>query len=140
MTNVFGLFDDYNRQARLYPSLLTLLPPLLALVAWFPDLLTTNVGATLITFLGSCGLLFWLSVFSRSRGKLVEARLLKLWGGWPTTLWFRYRDDHLPAPTKQRYHAALVRRIPDLHLPSAAEESADQQAADEFYTDPRLNG
>lgn len=133
MTSVFGLFDEYNRQARLYPSLLALLPLLLAIVAWFPDLLTTNIGATLVTFLGSCGILFWLSVFSRSRGKLVEARLLKVWGGWPTTLWLRHCDDHLPAPTKQRYHLALMRRISNLRLPSAAEEGANPQAADESY-------
>ena len=133
MTNALGLFDDYNRQARLYPSLLALLPLLIALLAWFPDLLTTNLGSTLVTIVGSCGLLFGLSVFSRSCGKRAEVRLLKAWGGWPTTLWLRYSDEHLPVPTKERYHKALARRVPESRLPSEAEEAANPAAADESY-------
>jgi hypothetical protein len=133
MTDAFGLFDDYNRQARLYPALLALLPPLIALLAWFPDLVTTNIGTTLVTIAGSCGVLFGLTVFSRSCGKRAEKLLLHAWGGWPTTLWLRHADNHLPAPTKQRYHKALTRRVPDLRLPTAAEERENPQAADESY-------
>jgi hypothetical protein len=133
MTSALALFDDYNRQARLYPSLLALLPPLIAVLAWFPDLLTTNVGTTLVTVIASCGLLFALSVFSRSCGKRTETRLLKDWGGWPTTLWLRHSDKNLPAPTKERYRKALVRRVTDLKLPSAADESTNQALSDEAY-------
>jgi hypothetical protein len=133
MTDAFGLFDDYNRQARLYPALLALLPLLIALLAWFPDLVTTNIGTTLVTIAGSCGVLFGLTVFSRSCGKRTEKRLLQAWGGWPTTLWLRYADDHLPGPTKKRYHKALTRRVPDLRMPTEAEERDNPQAADESY-------
>jgi hypothetical protein len=133
MTNSLALFDDYNRQARLYPALLGVLPLLVALLAWYPSLLTTNIGTTLVTIAGSCGVLFGLSIFSRSCGKRAENRLLKAWGGWPTTLWLRHSGEHLPPPTKQRYHKALARSVPDIRLPSAAEETANPTLADESY-------
>jgi hypothetical protein len=133
MTSALGLFDEYNRQARLYPALLALFPPLIAVLAWFPELLTSNLGTALMTIAGSCGVLFGLSVFSRSCGKRTEARLLKVWGGWPTTEWLRHADAHLPAPTKQRYHRALVRCVPDLRVPPPEEERTNPAAADEVY-------
>jgi hypothetical protein len=133
MTNFIGLFDDYNRQARLYPALLALLPPLIALLAWFPDLLTSNVGTAFVTLVASCGLLFALSVFSRSCGKRVEIKLLKAWGGWPTTQWLRHRDAHLPVATKGRYHSTLVKHVPGLVLPGPAGEQSNPMSADEAY-------
>jgi hypothetical protein len=133
MTSPLGLFDEYNRQARLYPALLALFPPLIAVLAWFPELLTSNLGTTLLTIAGSCGLLFALSVFSRSSGKRTEARLLKVWGGWPTTEWLRHSDTHLPTATKHRYHRALVRCVPDLRVPTAEEERNNPAAADDVY-------
>ncbi|KRQ15363.1 hypothetical protein [Bradyrhizobium manausense] len=133
MTNGLGLFDEYNRQARLFPALLALLPPLLALLAWFPNLLLSNLGSTLLTLLCSCGILFALAVFSRATGKNVEKRLLKEWGGWRTTLWLRHSDISLVAPTKQRYHQALARHVPNLKLPTAVQEQNDQAGADAVY-------
>jgi len=134
MTSVVGFFENYNRQARLYPSLLALLPPLVTLLAWFPNLLTSNLGTTLVTLASSCGLLFGLSVFSRSCGKRTEYRLLKKWGSWPTTQWLRHRDNHVSATTKQRYYQALKKRIPNLHFPTASEEAANPAAADEVFS------
>jgi hypothetical protein len=37
MINLASMFDSYGRQARLYPGLLTLFPPLLAAIAWVPS-------------------------------------------------------------------------------------------------------
>jgi hypothetical protein len=133
MTSALSLVDEYNRQARLYPSLLAVLPPLLATLAWFPSLLTSNLGTTLVTLASSCGILFGLSVFSRSYGKRTEARLLRVWGGWPTTQWLRHADGHLVALTKLRYHRALMRRLPEIHMPSADEDRRDPANADYAY-------
>lgn len=132
MTSGFALFDPYNRQARLYPALLALLPPLVAVLAWFPTLLTSNIGGTLATLAGSCGLLYALSVFSRSCGKRTEARLLGDWGGWPTTQWLRHSDKHLPASTKRRYHQSLARAVP-IAMPTPAQEQSSPGAADQTY-------
>jgi hypothetical protein len=98
MVDLSKLFDSYSRQARLFPGLLTLFPIILRAIALSPRLVTSSWGATLVTVGTSCGLLFGLSVLSRSRGKTVEKRLLAEWGGWPTTIWLRHREEHLPPP------------------------------------------
>ena len=133
MIDISSLFDDYNRQARVYPALLSLLPLLITTFAWFPDLLISNWSSTLVTLACSCGLLYLLATFARTYGKRVEVRLLKAWGGWPTTLWLRHSDANLPSVTKQRYHKTLVKNVPKLTLPSPAQERADPIAADMAY-------
>lgn len=133
MIDLGSLFDSYNRQARLYPALIALLPPLITVLAWYPVLLTSNATATAVTLVTSCGLLYSFMAFSRSRGKNVERRLLADWGGWPTTLWLRHADSSLSEQTKARYHAALGVHVPNLSLPSSAEEKADPRRADDAY-------
>lgn len=133
MIDVSKLFDSYSRQARLFPGLLTLFPIILTAIAWFPRLVTSSWGATLVTIGTSCGLLYGLSVLSRSRGKKVEKRLLAEWGGWPTTLWLRHRDDNLPPPVRARYHAFFARNVPLFVAPTEQQEAADPKAADHAY-------
>jgi hypothetical protein len=129
-----SLFSDYSLQARLYPALLVLLPPLLMLIAWFPKLVTSTIIRTLVTFVVSCGLLFFLADFSRSVGAQAQERLLADWGGWPTTLWLRHSDTHLNETTKARYHAFLARHLPDVILPTADQERQNPKGADKAYS------
>jgi hypothetical protein len=133
MIDISKLFDTYSRQARLFPGLLTLFPIILTAIALFPRLVTSSWGATLVTLATSCGLLYGLSVLSRSRGKQVEKRLLKKWGSWPTTIWLRHREDHLPAPVLARYHAFFARNVPNFVAPTSTQEEADPRAADGMY-------
>ena len=124
--------DSYARQARLFPGLLTLFPPVLAVLAWFPYLIISSIGATILTLATSCGLLYALASFARTKGKEVERRLLLVWGGWPTTHLLRH-SGALDATTRARYHAVLIANVPDLKLPTAAEEAAEPAAADALY-------
>lgn len=133
MLEIFELFDGYSRQARLFPGLLTVFPPLLTLLAWFPELLTSSIGATLLTFSTSCGLLYMLASFARTRGKVVEVRLLKTWGGWPTTIILRHADNLLDPHTKQRYHHFLSNNVLGLSLPTQIQERKNTKAADKKY-------
>jgi hypothetical protein len=133
MIDLSKLFDSYSRQARLFPGLLTLFPIILTAIAWFPRLVTSSWGATLVTLGTSCGLLYGLSVLSRSRGKKVEKRLLAEWGGWPTTIWLRHRDDNLPPPVRARYHAFFACNVPLYVTPTEQQEAADPKAADATY-------
>lgn len=133
MIDISKLFDSYSRQARLFPGLLTLFPIILTAIAWFPRLVTSSWGATLVTVATSCGLLYGLSVLSRSRGKKVEKRLLAEWGGWPTTIWLRHREEHLPPPVLARYHASFAKNVPLFVTPSPEQERADPKAADAMY-------
>lgn len=134
MISPASLFDSYGRQARLYPGLLTLFPPLLTAIAWFPQLISSSVGATLLTIASSCGLLYGLAVLSRTQGKRTEKRLLREWGGWPTTLWLRHSSEFLQPQTVARYHAYFGANVPGLRLPSAEEESRDGASADLAYS------
>jgi len=133
MIDLSKLFDSYSRQARLFPGLLTLFPIILTAIAWFPRLVTSSWGATLVTLGTSCGILYGLSVLSRSRGKKVEKRLLVEWGGWPTTIWLRHRDDNLPSPVRARYHAFFARNVPLFVAPTEQLETTDPKAADDMY-------
>lgn len=125
-----NLFDSYSRQARLFPALLTIFSPLLTVLAWFPALLLTSLGSTLLTLATSCGLLYFMSSLARTRGKTTETRLLKEWGGWPTTHALRHRG-RLDVHTRQRYHKFLAAHVPDLKIPTAVE--AEPKKADAVY-------
>ena len=133
MVDLSKLFDSYSRQARLFPGLLTLFPIILTAIALFPRLGTSSWGATLVTVGTSCGLLYGLSVLSRSRGKAVEKRLLVEWSGLPTTIWLRHREAHLPPPVLARYHVFFAKHIPLFLAPSAEQERGDPKAADGMY-------
>jgi len=134
MIDFLKMFDSYNRQARLYPALLTFLPAILVLIVWFPALLLEDTKGVLLTLAGSTGLTFFMSDVARTRGRRLELRLLKQWGGWPTTLWLRHKDAHLDASTKQRYHAFLSGGRTNLVFPTANEEQANPDHADSVYS------
>jgi hypothetical protein len=132
-TDIAQMFDTYGRQARLFPGLLTIFPPLLAVLAWFPWFLLSNVAATLLTLAMSCGLLYALGSYARTKGKRIEPKLLKSWGGWPTTLLLRH-DSELDQHTRLRYHTYLAGVVPgNLTFPTVQEEQASPTAANAIY-------
>jgi hypothetical protein len=122
--------DPYDRQARLYPALLCLLP-LLALVAL---LYAPNVSALtgVVTIAVSCGGLFLMTNICREMGKRLEDRLYREWGGKPTTQLLRHRDGIIDSVTKRRYHAFLAAKINAI-FPDAEQEKSDPAKADETY-------
>lgn len=132
-TDIAQMFDSYGRQARLFPGLLTIFPSLLAVLAWFPWFLLSNVAATLLTLAMSCGLLYALGSYARTKGKRIEPKLLKSWGGWPTTLLLRHNSE-LDHHTRMRYHSYLASVVPgNLRFPTVQEEDANPAAADAVY-------
>lgn len=133
MEELKNYFDSYSRQARLFPALLTIFAPLLTALAWFPDLMTSNVGSILLTLATSCGLVYAGSSLARTKGKLVEQRLLKEWGGWPTTYLLRH-SSRLDRHTRGRYHDYLAKKVPGLTMPTAGNERHDPKSADEAYS------
>lgn len=132
MIEALKLFDPYNRQARLYPALLALLPAAITALAWFPQLLTGSVGGALVTIVAMCGGLYLLAEVARTAGKKLEPTLLRDWGGWPSTRLLRHGDTDLPTVTKERYQAVLSRKV-GVSWPSAADERADPGRCDEIY-------
>lgn len=115
------------------------MPALLTLLSLF--LVAGLIGMALLKSLGSlpviaaAGLaaLFFAATIARSRGKWIEAKLLRSWGGWTTTTMLRHVDVRIDPVTKDRYHRAIERLCPGLTLPSPAAETANPTGADDFY-------
>jgi hypothetical protein len=122
--------DPYDRQARLYPALLCLLP-LMALIAL---LYGTNASALtgVISIAVSCGGLLLMTNICREMGKRLEDKLYRKWGGKPTTQLLRHRDGIIDSITKRRYHAFLGAKL-NFAFPDADFEKNDPAKADEAY-------
>lgn len=123
--------DRYTLRARLGPALLMVLPACLGVLAWFPRQATVPEGATWVVVALVLALL--LAQFVRDAGFQKERRLFDSWDGPPTTRFLRHRDDRLGGSTRTRYHQRLTRLLPDLQLPSAADEDRDPTGADQQY-------
>jgi hypothetical protein len=131
----FGKFlaqfkDPYERKARLLPGLLVLGPFVLALGCQFG--LKHPVLAAAGTVLGACGSMYALASVVRGRGKALEEKLVREWGGMPTTIALRHSDNFLDSISKQRYHD-LIRTKLGIPMPSADEERIDPAKADDTY-------
>jgi hypothetical protein len=132
LDDILKSFDSYSRVARLYPAILAIGPLLWSAIVVAPDLFSSLGKGTASVLALSC-ILYFLSSVARSRGKLAEVKLTKIWGGWPSTIVLRHRDATFDVFTKERYHKALNRVCPDSLMPSVAEENSDPQRADAIY-------
>jgi hypothetical protein len=132
--------DEYRRRARLQPMLLVLLPPCFVIGMLVPEGLgtwgiLTRLGAAAVASLASAvGFTTLLEQLGRDQGKIKEPGLWASWGGAPTTQMLRHRERNLCNPAlRARYHRKLQQLVPDLRLPSAADETACPAAADQIY-------
>lgn len=122
--------DPYERRARVTPGLLVVLPLVVPLVAIYGQ---KNIVLTgVFTVLGGCGVIFALANIARGRGKALEERLIASWGGLPTTILLRHRDDFFDRHTKKRYHD-MIRMKLGLPVPNMEEEIAAPEDADQAY-------
>lgn len=124
------LRDPYERKARVTPGLLVALPVLVPILCHFGPKHPTLTA--LVGLLATCGVTYALASIARGRGKQLEERLVAKWGGMPSTLALRHRDDFIEPMTKQRYHGLIQTKL-QLQMPTAAEEAAAPDAADAAY-------
>lgn len=122
--------DPYERAARLYPALLSLLPIMIALAT--TSVFGKPLATQLLTLSAACGAAYLLANISRMLGKAQEEKLFAKWGGTPSTQLLRHRNEFIDAHTKQRYHAFLARKI-KIEFPTSAQELAAPETADETY-------
>jgi hypothetical protein len=122
--------DPYERQARLYPALLALLP-LLAMIGLLYAPAATAL-ASIVTVAVSCGGLYFMTSVCREFGKRLEDRLYGEWGGKPSTQLLRHRDRTIESVTKQRYHAFLAAKIGQA-FPDSEQETQNPEKADDLY-------
>ena len=125
--------DEYARQARLMPALLIYLPLGVAIGAWASIAGTSLILTGILTVGSTLGLASLLGQFGRDRGKRKEAELYERWGGKPSTILLRYGAKAFNPHTLGRYHRRLGDLLPDLRLPSEADETADLAKCDQVY-------
>lgn len=127
MFTVQAFGDAYERRARLAPAALVALPALcyLPLTALAPI-------AALLPLLGTAGVLVWATDLTRQRGRDLQDRLARNWGGLPTTQLLRRGGDPNTKEQRRRNRKALT-RFARVELPSASEERADPADADRRF-------
>lgn len=133
LTMRFGLdklLDPYDLTARLLPGLLVLLPAILCIALLYGA--KSPIAVALASVLATCGGPYLLSSLVRTWGQRAQNRLFRQWGGQPTTLLLRHRDDHLPPLTKGRYRELAASRL-GVVLPTDVEEEENPAMADHAY-------
>jgi len=129
--NFLDYFDNYTLKARVQPALLTLFPLFVTVALWMPQLYELFVGLASLAI--ACGVVLLFSHIAQSRGVKAEKRLISKWGGWPTTIWLRHRNDNLDEHTKARYHSFLEQNVPSWKPPSPEEEASNPAEANKLY-------
>ena len=120
---ISSIFDPYDRKARLYPALLVMLVPVVALTLVAPVFSSQLAGlASLAVGLGG---LMLLSSLGREWGKRKEPKLFEIWGGTPTTLMLLRATSQLDHLTLDRYRKVLEGKVPGLQFPDSTSEASN---------------
>lgn len=122
--------DPYDREARLYPALISMMPILVLFGCLYgPKHPLLVWGVSIVT---ACGGPLLLSRLARDLGKALEEKLIVEWMGKPTTILLRHSDRTIDPYTKALYHETLgtgLSRKP----PTLEDEETNRQASDDFY-------
>lgn len=130
MITITGLFDTYGRNAWLRPALIVSLP--LTALAVVVVTSAPPWWATVSSLISASGIIYFAADIVQFRGKSKEKALWDVRGGAPTTQLLRYSGNSNTALV-DRYHALLTKAIPDLVMPTSADESSDPSRADQHY-------
>src|SRR5688572_11402368 len=107
--------DEYSRNARLKPALLTVLPLAWTVLVLWPG--GAGIWSGVLSLSLACGGSYLLAQLGWDWGKLKESSLFDQIGGRPTERML----SHARASNKamvQRWHQGLKALIPDLKIPS----------------------
>ena len=124
------LTDPYERKARLWPALLTILPLIVTIVLLYATILSALTNIALIMF--ACGALYLMGSVTRQQGKKMENKLYAEWGGKPTTQLLRHSNKVIESISKERYHKFLSSKV-NISFPSPEVELHNTKDADEIY-------
>jgi hypothetical protein len=121
-------FDEYDRKARLTPGLLAIAPLTILIVAL--GLKEYPAVAALGGVIVAAGGAYVLAVLVRARGRKAQPALWDSWGGPPTTIWLRNRENTTNEVLRTRRRSA-IERVTGVTLLSAEEEAASPERADD---------
>lgn len=121
----------YTWYARSAPMYIVLLPIMLGVSMWFPDVsIWERLGAVAVS---PAFLAVLLGEAARDRGRRKQSMLWASWGGPLLTQYLRHRNSDISEHLRLEYHRKLQRLLPNLAIPTAEEEAADPEAADRVY-------
>lgn len=120
-------FDRYDRNARLQPALLAILPLLVSIGVWAPGIRSSSGWA--VSLAAACGALFLMAQATRRRGRALERAWGDRIGRRHSARLLSFADDTIGGVRKRR-----IREWIGLHgraLPDADAERADPRGADD---------
>jgi hypothetical protein len=123
--------DPYEREARLAPALIVVMPIAAVVGLLFPEFRVSS--GWLIGLLVSCGMLALFRSFIRDQAKKLELQMWDEWGGMPSVARLRHRDRYFDVVEKQSIRNNVALLVPDIQFPSEQEEKVNPQAADLVY-------
>lgn len=125
MDRLFGM-DRYDRNARLNPALILLLPAFLFVFVWFPAVWTQF--SAIAAFVVACGVLYALTRYVRTLGHSVERKLRARIGRLHTAALLSLADDRLSTSMKAKCRS-YIEAHSGLTLPSVEQEESDPKSA-----------
>jgi hypothetical protein len=128
MENLINIISPYELKARFFPALFTLLPLVLIVAIWYPELI--NLESSFITILFFFIFIFFVAKLARELGFKRQKQLLIEWGNFPSIVYLRLRDNKIDLVTKQRYHNYLNENVEGIKLPSNMDDELNNQ---DFY-------
>lgn len=124
MKQLIELIDIYNLRARVFPSVLVVIPIVLAFVSVFPVHYQGLVGAVSG---GAAFIAIWLLAdYVRDAGQNTQVQLYKRWGGKPSLTILGHGQKIVSADALARCHKKLRELDSALSIPSNLQEEAAQ--------------
>jgi hypothetical protein len=120
--------DKYERQARLVPGVLALLPVAITVTAL--GLKHASVVSVIVSLLSLAGGPIVLADTVRSLGLKAQGKLWSSWGGPPTTIALRLREATSNAVQRDIWRTA-VQKVTGIKLLSQRSESSNDRRADQ---------
>lgn len=121
--------DLYSRHAHLKPGLIAVLPITIALLAWIGT--GSPVEKAFAALIATSGGTYALVMLARNKGRAIQDKLWKTWGGAPTIQLLRHFGPSNPIVRNRWHHS--IEKLTGQKLPTAAQEAEDPMAVDIKY-------
>lgn len=114
------------------PMLIACAPIFALLMLYLPG--ANGLTAKSALAVGAYGVLSTLlATMARQAGNRVEPTLKKQWGGWPSMIILRHRDNWINPITKSNIHQAMAKAVASTYAPTPDQEIEHPDQCDNVY-------
>lgn len=104
-----NIFDSYERYARLYPAILSVMPFIIACFSITP-IMSGPIGTKILAnSLFVTSLFIFFSNIVRGLGKRIEPKIWEQWGGPPSTRFLRKEDTTIASEIKDKFYQKILK-------------------------------